>query len=75
MTTRWTPAEEDRAKECEAAFQNGYPKVRIYSNDGRPSRSWTGSAKSALFYHGDNHTIYARRKQGRQYLWMKAVVS
>jgi hypothetical protein len=34
---KWLEAEEDRAKDCECAFQNGGPRVYVYEEEWSPS--------------------------------------
>jgi hypothetical protein len=70
----WIPAQDKVAAECEKMFQNGGPNVYRQSRVGPYSRlaPVTVSAKAALTNEFAGTAIYARRKQGRKYVWMTA---
>ena len=78
MKQTWTDAEEDRAEACEAAFQNGGPKVYMFEGQGWYAGTKVASDLSAartLSLAFSWQTVYARRKHGQQYRWRKCAGS
>jgi hypothetical protein len=74
---KWMEAEEDRAKDCESAFQNGGPRVYVYGSgdDHWKQRPSSDSAAATLRLASPGEVVYARRKVGQQWLWRKRVVA
>ena len=69
----WSPAENERAKECEQAFQNGGPRVYVFDDHRRMPTSF--SAERAARYASDAESVYSRRKQGGKYSWFRAALA
>lgn len=70
---KWTDAEEDRAKACETAFQNGGPRVYVYEGWRQRASGLSAAATIRLAMPGE--VVYARRKHGQQWVWKKWVVA
>lgn len=69
---KWVYAEPDRAKACEAAFQNLGPRVYIYED--WKQYPCNVSATRAITSAGLHQTVYARRKDGQRWEWFKFVI-
>lgn len=64
---------QEIAAECERKFQAGGPKVYIRSPNGRLEPSQHSGRRSVqLAFKGES--VYARRKYGREYRWIKVGV-
>lgn len=75
---KWIDAEEDRAKDCESAFQNGGPRVYVYGKwlySDCPMRPSSLSASATIRLASPGDEVYARRKHGQKWLWKKWVVA
>lgn len=70
---KWIDAEEDRAKACESAFQNGGP--RVYVQEGWKHRPSSHSAAATIRLAEPGEIVYSRRKHGQQWVWRKWVVA
>lgn len=66
----WTPVNDEAAKSFETIFQSGGSRVHV-SEDGRTLAS-SMSAARALRCAFPGAVVYARRKVGNRYCWMKA---
>jgi len=66
----WKPVNDEAAKSFEAIFQNGGSRVHV-AEDGRTLPS-SMSASATLSCAFPGAVVYARRKVGKSYCWMKA---
>lgn len=64
---KWNAADEDLSRQCETLFQSGGP--RVYVKDGwKLSPSYLSATKAVeLSFPGE--VVFARRKDGQQYVW------
>jgi hypothetical protein len=70
----WMPADERIAADCEAAFQGGGPRVYVYDEAGRRMPcGFTATLAVRCAFPGQ--TVYARRKVGARYVWLRAATA
>lgn len=70
---KWLDAEQERAEACDAAFQNGGPRVYVY--DGWKQHPSSHSAAATIRFSEPGEVVYSRRKMGQRWVWRKWVVA